>query len=124
MLCLECGAEMRLLQVTEDTTMFVSGYEHHTWQCSGCSTKGHDYQDASFASAGTERGAAARWWKRAHNQSPHWGCAYGAGWRIRKPLHYLALGLRRAHRPASIERLPDPTVTIDANTRMPDASPP
>src|SRR5215472_2409984 len=38
MLCLECGAEMRLVQVTEDATMFVSGYEHHTWQCSGCST--------------------------------------------------------------------------------------
>jgi len=38
MLCLDCGAEMRLVQVTEDTTMFVSGYEHHTWQCSGCST--------------------------------------------------------------------------------------
>jgi hypothetical protein len=37
MLCLECGAEMRLVQVTEDTTMLVSGYEHHTWQCSGCS---------------------------------------------------------------------------------------
>jgi hypothetical protein len=38
MLCWECGAEMRLIQVTEDTTMLVSGYEHHTWQCSGCST--------------------------------------------------------------------------------------
>ena len=38
MLCLDCGAEMRLVQVTEDTTMFVSGYEHHTWQCTGCST--------------------------------------------------------------------------------------
>jgi hypothetical protein len=38
MLCLECGAEMRLVQVTKDTTMPVSGYEHHTWQCSGCST--------------------------------------------------------------------------------------
>src|SRR5262245_45850405 len=38
MLCLECGAEMRLVQVVEDTTMFVSGYEHHTWQCSACST--------------------------------------------------------------------------------------
>src|SRR5262249_31915093 len=24
--------------VVEDTTMFVSGYEHHTWQCSSCST--------------------------------------------------------------------------------------
>jgi hypothetical protein len=38
MLCLERGAEMRLAQVLEDTTMFVSGYEHHTWQCSACST--------------------------------------------------------------------------------------
>jgi hypothetical protein len=38
MLCWECGAEMRLVQVTKDTTMLVSGYEHHTWQCSGCST--------------------------------------------------------------------------------------
>jgi hypothetical protein len=28
---------MRLVQVTKDTTMPVSGYEHHTWQCSGCS---------------------------------------------------------------------------------------
>jgi hypothetical protein len=38
MLCLACGAEMILVQVVKDTTMFVSGYEHHTWQCSGCST--------------------------------------------------------------------------------------
>ena len=38
MLCLDCGAEMRLAQVVEDTTMFVFGYEHHTWQCSACST--------------------------------------------------------------------------------------
>jgi hypothetical protein len=38
MLCLECGAEMRLVQVTRDTTMPVSGYEHHTWQCLGCLT--------------------------------------------------------------------------------------
>jgi hypothetical protein len=38
MLCLECGTEMRLVQVVEDTTMLVSGYEHHTWQCPGCST--------------------------------------------------------------------------------------
>src|SRR3974377_2279202 len=38
MLCLDCGAEMHLVQVTKDTTMPVSGYEHHTWQCSGCST--------------------------------------------------------------------------------------
>src|SRR5215472_498555 len=38
MLCLACGEEMRLVQVTRDTTMPVSGYEHHTWQCSTCST--------------------------------------------------------------------------------------
>jgi len=38
MLCLGCGAQMRLVQVVKDTTMLVSGYEHHTWQCSGCST--------------------------------------------------------------------------------------
>src|SRR6516225_6955174 len=37
MLCLACGAEMRLVEVVEDTTMLVSGYEHQTWQCSGCS---------------------------------------------------------------------------------------
>jgi len=38
MLCLECGAEMSLVQVVKDTTMFVPGYEHQTWQCSACST--------------------------------------------------------------------------------------
>jgi hypothetical protein len=38
MLCLGCGAQMRLVQVVKDTTMLVTGYEHHTWQCSGCST--------------------------------------------------------------------------------------
>jgi hypothetical protein len=38
MLCLDCGAEMRLVQVTKNTAMLVSGYEHHTWQCSECST--------------------------------------------------------------------------------------
>jgi hypothetical protein len=37
MLCLVCGAEMRLVEVVQDTTMLVPGYEHHTWQCSGCS---------------------------------------------------------------------------------------
>src|SRR6516225_7584082 len=36
MLCLACGAEMRLVEVVEDTTMLVSGYEHQTWQCLGC----------------------------------------------------------------------------------------
>jgi hypothetical protein len=29
---------MSLVQVVSDTAMFVTGYEHHTWKCSGCST--------------------------------------------------------------------------------------
>ena len=33
---MECGAEMRVVEVVEDATMLVSGYEHQTWQCSGC----------------------------------------------------------------------------------------
>jgi hypothetical protein len=36
MRCLACGAEMQLVQVVQDTTMLVSGYEHHMWQCSEC----------------------------------------------------------------------------------------
>jgi hypothetical protein len=36
MRCLVCGAEMRLMQVVQDNTMMVPGYEHHTLQCSGC----------------------------------------------------------------------------------------
>jgi len=38
MLCLECGAEMTLVQVAKDASMFVCGYEHQKWQCSACST--------------------------------------------------------------------------------------
>jgi hypothetical protein len=29
---------MRVVHVTKDTAMFVPGYEHRIWQCSGCST--------------------------------------------------------------------------------------
>jgi hypothetical protein len=36
MRCLGCGAEMILLKVVPDTNMMVTGYEHHTLQCSGC----------------------------------------------------------------------------------------
>src|SRR6516165_10671424 len=36
MLCFECGAEMRLVQVAKDNTMPVAGFEHRTWQCSAC----------------------------------------------------------------------------------------
>ncbi len=36
MLCIACGAEMRLMQAVPDNTMMVSGYEHHTLQCMGC----------------------------------------------------------------------------------------
>src|SRR5262245_46357376 len=37
MLRLACGEKMRLVQVTKDTTMSVSGYEQHTWECPACS---------------------------------------------------------------------------------------
>jgi len=37
MFCMECGAEMRLVEVAKLNTMPVSGFEHRTWQCSGCS---------------------------------------------------------------------------------------
>ncbi len=36
MRCIDCGAEMRMLQVARDDTMMVSGYEHHTLECAGC----------------------------------------------------------------------------------------
>ena len=36
MLCIACGAEMRLMQAVPDNTMMVSGYEHHTLRCMGC----------------------------------------------------------------------------------------
>ena len=35
-MCIACGAEMRLMQAVPDNTMMVSGYEHHTLQCTGC----------------------------------------------------------------------------------------
>jgi hypothetical protein len=36
MRCVSCGEVMRLVQVSEDTTKIVSGYEQHTFECSGC----------------------------------------------------------------------------------------
>ena len=36
MRCMACGAEMLLMKVVEDDTMAVSGFEHHTFMCSGC----------------------------------------------------------------------------------------
>jgi hypothetical protein len=36
MRCLVCGAEMRVMQVVQDNTMMVPGYEHQTLQCVGC----------------------------------------------------------------------------------------
>jgi hypothetical protein len=36
MLCISCGAEMRLVQVQPDDTMMVTGYEHRTFLCLGC----------------------------------------------------------------------------------------
>jgi len=36
MRCVSCGEEMRLVQVAEDKTKMVTGYEQHTFECSGC----------------------------------------------------------------------------------------
>jgi hypothetical protein len=36
MRCMACGAEMALMNVVPDDTMAVSGFEHHTFMCSGC----------------------------------------------------------------------------------------
>jgi hypothetical protein len=36
MLCMECGAEMRLMEAVADETMMVPGYEHHTLMCPTC----------------------------------------------------------------------------------------
>jgi hypothetical protein len=36
MRCIECGAEMRLLERAQDDKMMVRGYWHHTLQCPDC----------------------------------------------------------------------------------------
>src|SRR5207244_9593045 len=36
MRCMACGAEMVLVNVVEDNTISVSGFEHHTFMCSEC----------------------------------------------------------------------------------------
>jgi hypothetical protein len=36
MRCLLCNAEMILIEVVEDDTMLVPGFEHHTLMCSEC----------------------------------------------------------------------------------------
>ena len=36
MRCMACGAEMALMNVVQDDTMAVPGFEHHTYMCSGC----------------------------------------------------------------------------------------
>jgi hypothetical protein len=36
MRCMACGAEMILLNVVQDDTMAVPGFEHHTFICSEC----------------------------------------------------------------------------------------
>ncbi len=36
MRCMACGAEMILMNVVEDDTMAVPGFEHHTFMCSEC----------------------------------------------------------------------------------------
>ena len=36
MRCLACGAEMQMMHVVQDDTMWVPGYEHRTFMCSAC----------------------------------------------------------------------------------------
>ena len=36
MRCMACGAEMILMNVVQDDTMAVPGFEHHTFTCSEC----------------------------------------------------------------------------------------
>ena len=36
MRCMACGAEMMLMNVVQDDTMVVPGFEHHTFKCSEC----------------------------------------------------------------------------------------
>jgi hypothetical protein len=36
MRCMACGAEMMLMNVVQDDTMAVPGFEHHTFKCSEC----------------------------------------------------------------------------------------
>ena len=36
MRCLACGADMNLIDVVQDETIAVPGFEHHTFTCSGC----------------------------------------------------------------------------------------
>jgi len=75
MRCMACGAEMRLMQVVRDATMMVSGYEHHTLQCSSCgeiergfvfSREGILAEPVLIHAAGASAAApAARPWTRA-----------------------------------------------------------
>jgi hypothetical protein len=55
MLCMACGAEMRLMQVVEDDTMMVPGYEHHTFMCPTC---GEIERRLIFCSQSTPRDTA------------------------------------------------------------------
>ena len=80
MLCLECGAEMRLVQVTKDTTMLVPGYEHHTWQCTSCSTV---EQRMTFTREKAPRQGRAR---RSRAGSASSSCQHGNPPRLRDEL--------------------------------------
>ena len=41
MRCVTCGEEMRLVQIVEDKTKMVAGYEQHMLECSGCGEAEH-----------------------------------------------------------------------------------
>ena len=75
MRCIACGAEMRLMEVVEDNTMMVPGYEHHIFMCTFCpeverrltfrSQNAQDAPDATPVSPASPSGETANQWVRA-----------------------------------------------------------
>ena len=65
MRCMACGGGMILVNVAQDDTMGISGFEHHTFTCSEC-------QDIErrlvFTKHGREAGLSPRPFRR-HNLS-------------------------------------------------------
>jgi transposase-like protein len=58
MRCNLCGAEMQLLRVGQDDAMRAAGYEHQTFQCTGCERTG---RRLAFTGSEASWPAAYRW---------------------------------------------------------------
>jgi hypothetical protein len=54
MRCMACGAEMILMNVVQDDTMAVPGFEHHAFACSEC----HDVERRLVFTKGGREGDA------------------------------------------------------------------